>query len=122
MYLNFALLALPFGNDSDKLVENMFEGLGFYWSNVLAREIFALNQRRIDLCHKPFRSGSHHCKGNGGKKENDAYQDAEAAPDEGIRTFGGEDTAGIAWLFAYKGDESESGKSKRQDHETQAGC
>jgi len=29
LYLNFALLALPFGNDSDKLVENMFEGLGY---------------------------------------------------------------------------------------------
>jgi hypothetical protein len=88
----------------------------------LPREIFALNQSGIDLGHKPFGSGSHHREGNGGKKENHAYQDAEAAPDEGIRVFGGEYTAGIAWLFAYQGDKSKSGESERQDDETQAGC
>ena len=91
-------------------------------SSALVREIFGLNQSDIDLCQKPFGSGSRHREGNGGKEENHAHQDAEAAPDERIRIFGGQDTAGIAWLFAYKGDESESGKSKRQDHETQAGC
>ena len=30
--------------------------------------------------------------------------------------------AGVAWLFANKGDESETGKSEGQDDEAKGGC